>query len=306
MVLRLGPSMSGLKVHVGKASLVGHIERYAQKFDFLEVRAEPSLAAKRLRRLREGAPEHFTFSVVAPRELCLLDGSAPDRALVAAARSGSEALGARFVLLRTPATVTPSQRTKTRLTALVDAVRGAAKDVAWEPRGIWTPDESEAFADELGVVLVRDLAEQDPPASELVYTRLLALGRNQRIGSGALERVAERIASADEAFVIVEGDGAVGVARRLRELREELDDDEQDSSAVRLVRNAAFLGGAGAIGAELTDSEDATADDEGSGDDEDENDSDEGAGDEDFDDEDDELEDEEDDELEDEEDDEDE
>lgn len=259
--------MSGLKVHVGKASLVGHIERYAQKFDFLEVRAEPSLAAKRLRRLREGAPEHFAFSVVAPRELCLLDRSEPNRALVDAARSASEALSARFVLLRTPATVTPSQRTKTRLTALVDAVRGAAKDVAWEPRGIWTEDESEAFADELGIALVRDLAEQEPPAGEVVYTRLLALGRNTRIGSGALERVAERLAAAEEAFVIVEGEGAVGVARRLRELPDELDDDEQDSSAVRLVRNAAFLGG-GAIGAGLASSEDdeANGEDAASGD----------------------------------------
>jgi uncharacterized protein YecE (DUF72 family) len=290
--------MSGLKVHVGKASLVGHIERYAQKFDFVEVRAEPSLAAKRLRRLREGAPEHFAFSVVAPRELCLLDRSVPDRALVDSARSVSEALSARFVLLRTPATVAPSQRTKTRLAALVDAVRGAAKDVAWEPRGIWAADESEAFADELGVALVRDLAEQDPPASEVVYTRLLALGRNQRIGSGALERLAERIAAASEAFVIVEGDGAVGVARRLRELREELDDDEQDSSAVRLVRNAAFLGGAGAIGAELGDAEDETDDDAASdedaasGDDDDE--SSDGDEDEEFEDEDDDEDDEDD------------
>ena len=248
--------MSGLKVHVGKAALVGHIERYAQKFDFLEVRAEPSLAEKRLRRLREGAPEHFTFSVVAPRELCLLDRSAPDRALVDAARSASEALSARFLLLRTPATVAPSQRTKTRLAALVDAVRGAAKDVAWEPRGIWTEDESEAFAEELGVALVRDLAEQDPPGTAVVYTRLLALGRNTRLGSGALERVAERLEGAEEAFVIVEGEGAVGVARRLRELRDELDDDEQDSSAVRLVRNAAFLGAAGAAGAALDEGED--------------------------------------------------
>lgn len=284
--------MSGLKVHVGKAALVGHIERYAQKFDFLEVRAEPSLVAKRLRRLREGAPEHFAFSVVAPRELCVLERSAPDRALVDAARSASEALSARFVLLRTPATVTPSQRTKTRLAALVDALRGVAKDVAWEPRGIWAPEESEAFASELGVTLVRDLAEQDPPATSVVYTRLLALGRNTRLGSGALERVAERLEDAEEAFVIVEGDGAVGVARRLRELREELDDedDAQDSSAVRLVRNAAFLGGAGAIGAELSDEEDAAGasgddagdeDEDGLDDDEDDDEDDDGFEDED-------------------------
>lgn len=261
-MLSVGPSMSGLKVHVGKATLVGHIERYAQKFDFLEVRAEPSLVAKRLRRLREGAPEHFAFSVVAPRELCVLDRAAPERALVDSTRAASEGLSARFVLLRTPATVAPSQRTRTRLSALVDALRGSAQDVAWEPRGIWADEESEAFARELGVTLVRDLAEQDPPAGEVVYTRLLALGRNTRVGSGAAERVAERLEGAEEAFVIVEGEGAGGVARRLREARDELD-DEQDSSAVRVVRNAAFLGGAGAIGAELAADEEQSEDEDG-------------------------------------------
>jgi uncharacterized protein YecE (DUF72 family) len=261
--------MSGLKVHVGKAALVGHIERYAQKFDFLELRADPSLlAAKRLRRLREGVPEHFSFSVVAPRELALLDRATPDKAFLDAARAVAEALKARFLLLRTPATVAPSQRSRGRISTLVDALRGAAKDVAWEPRGIWTDDEAEAFAQELGVTLVRDLAEQDAPAGNVVYTRLLALGRNTRMGSGAVERVAERIADAEEAFVIVEGDGAVGVARRLREARDE-DDDDDDPSAVRLVRSAAFGGGVAAAGVthaddlvEAIDGEDAEAEGE--------------------------------------------
>jgi uncharacterized protein YecE (DUF72 family) len=240
--------MSGLKVHVGKAALVGHIERYAQKFDFLELRADPSLLApKRLRRLREGVPEHFSFSVVAPRELALLDRAAPDQAFLDAARGIAEALTARFLLLRTPPSVAPSQRTRGRMATLVEALRGAAKDVAWEPRGIWADDEAEAFAQELGVTLVRDLAERDAPAGNVVYTRLLALGRNTRMGSGAVERVADRIADAEEAYVIVEGDGAVGVARRLREVRDD-DDDDDDPSAVRLVRSAAFGGGIAAAG----------------------------------------------------------
>jgi hypothetical protein len=65
-----------------------------------------------------------------------------------------------------------------------------------------------------------------------VYTRLLGLGRNLRIGSGAIERLSERLEGAETGFVTVEGQGAVGVARALRgttgDDEEGLEDDELD------------------------------------------------------------------------------
>jgi uncharacterized protein YecE (DUF72 family) len=216
---------------VGQAALTGKLERYAKVFDFLEVRAAPALPSpSRLRRLRGDAPDGFQFSLVAPPKLVELAMSEPDAALVELTRAAAEALGARWITLRTPAAVAPSARARARLARLVEAMRGASGGVAWEPRGVWTDEDAEATAAELGVVLVRDLAEYEPPPGPIVYTRLLALGRNARIGAGIIERVAERIEGADEAFVIAEGRGAVGLAKQLRNIESSdvADDDDGD------------------------------------------------------------------------------
>jgi uncharacterized protein YecE (DUF72 family) len=217
------------RVHVGQASLTGKLERYAKVFDFLEVRASPAPPSpSRMRRLRGGAPEGFSFALVAPQKLTELAASDIDGALVEATRAAATALEARWLTLRTPFSVAPSARSRARLGRLVDALRGAATGVAWEPRGVWTDEDAEATASELGVVLVRDLAEHEPPSGPVVYTRLLALGRNARIGAGIIERVQERIEGAEEAFVIAEGRGAVGLAKQLRDVEtDELSDDEE-------------------------------------------------------------------------------
>ena len=94
---------------------------------------------------------------------------------------------------------------------------------------MWTDEDAEATASALGVVLVRDLAEHEPPAGPIVYTRLLALGRNARIGAGIIERVAERIEDAEEAFVIAEGRGAVGLAKQLRNVETDALADDEDA-----------------------------------------------------------------------------
>jgi uncharacterized protein YecE (DUF72 family) len=222
--------MKASRVHVGQAALTGQLERYAKVFDFLEVRASPAPPSLgRLRRLRGSAPEGFSFALVAPQKLTELAVSELDAGLVDATRAAASALEARWLTLRTPFSVAPSARARARLTRLVDALRGSATGVAWEPRGVWTDEDAEAMASELGVVLVRDLAEHEPPPGPVVYTRLLALGRNARIGAGIIERVSERIEGAEEAFVIAEGRGAVGLAKQLRNVEsDELGDADED------------------------------------------------------------------------------
>jgi uncharacterized protein YecE (DUF72 family) len=220
------------RVHVGQASLKGHLERYAKTFDLLEVRSDPALPSlKHLKRLSQQAPEGFSFSLVLPRKLSELSET-PDAGKLAEVRTAAAALGARFVLVRTPATFAPSARSRARFAALVKGLEGAGT-IAWEPRGIWTDEEIASVAAELGVLAVRDLAEQDPIPGPLVYTRLLALGRNTRIGSGAIERVSERLEEVEEAFIVVEGQGAVQLAKRLRggespEDSEDEDDEDED------------------------------------------------------------------------------
>jgi uncharacterized protein YecE (DUF72 family) len=222
------------RVHVGQAALKGHFERYAKTFDFLEVKSDPTPPSpKYLKRLSQQAPEGFAFSLVLPKKLAELSAT-PAPAALAEVRSAAGALGARFVLVRTPATFAPSARSRARLQALVEGLRGSSAALAWEPRGIWTDEEIADFAAELDVLAVRDLAEQDPAPGSLVYTRLLALGRNAKVGSGAIERVSERLEDREEAFVIVEGQGALAVARRLRpadavegEQASDFDDDDE-------------------------------------------------------------------------------
>lgn len=214
---------------MGQASLTGKLERYAKVFDFLEVRASPAPPSPgRMHRLRGSAPDGFSFALVAPQKLVELATSDLDSSLLEATRAAATALGARWLTLRTPFNVAPSARARARLSRLIDAVRDSAKGIAWEPRGVWTDEDAEATASELGIVLVRDLAEYEAPPGPIVYTRLLALGRNARIGAGIIERVGERIEHAEEAFVIAEGRGAVGLAKQLRHVETDaLADDEE-------------------------------------------------------------------------------
>ncbi|HWP08389.1 MAG TPA: DUF72 domain-containing protein, partial [Polyangiaceae bacterium] len=233
--------MPSLRLHFGLPRLKGRLPEYAKAFNLVEVPCEPAPpTAKHLGRLKREAPEGFEFALVAGKALAELGSSSPDAALVEATRQAAVALGARFIVLRTPASAGPSARTRAKLARMKELLDGAAGGIAWEPRGMWTDEEVVEVAGELGVTLVRDLAEQDPAPGPLVYTRLLALGRNARLGSGAIERVSERLAEAEEAYIVIEGDGGAGIAKRLRaslvELREddaageggEGDDDEPD------------------------------------------------------------------------------
>jgi hypothetical protein len=230
--------MPSLRLHFGLPRLNGRLPEYQKSFDFLEVPCEPAPPTpKHLARLRREAKAGFEFGLVAGKTLTELGTGSPDAALIEATRAASDALGARWLLLRTPASAGPSSRTRTKLARLVEALSGAAQGLAWEPRGMWTDEELVAVASDLGLTLVRDLAEQDAPPAEVVYTRLLALGRNTRLGSGAIERVTERLAEAEEAFIVIEADGARGVAKRLRASLGEAqadaafdddDDDEED------------------------------------------------------------------------------
>jgi uncharacterized protein YecE (DUF72 family) len=271
--------MPSARVHVGQASLLGGLPRYARVFDFLEVRSDPALPSKKaLYRMKQEAPEGFTFSLVLDKALSELSVEpTPER--VAKLREAAEILGARFILVRTPASVAPSTRTRARLTRLVEALRGAAKSIAWEPRGIWSEEEMLLLSNELELVVVRDLAENDPLPSDVVYTRLLALGRNSRVGSGAIERVSERIEDADEAFVIIEGQGAVNAAKRLKSagvLEEELegdddeesDEDDSDETGVSEAGDAADTA-AGSNEADAADADDDDAEDDEESDDDD-------------------------------------
>ncbi len=227
-------------LRVGQPALRGDVARYARVFDLLELRAEPGRVPRtaRLAEWRARVPEAFEFSVVLPRIACALDASQEAADALARALRAAEALRAGWLLLQTPASVTPGARNRKRLAAVVEPLL-ASRRVAWDPRGVWEDDDAAAFAQELGVVLVRDLGRSDPPDGPVVYTRLRGLGDGGAVRAGAVERAAEALADRDEAYVVIEGAGAVRAARLLRQVLgdaqaaagfddDELDDEDED------------------------------------------------------------------------------
>ena len=117
-----------------------------------------------------------------------------------------------------PATATPTARNKGRIAELCERLRRPETLLAWEPRGIWQADELEELAENLGVLLVRDLSRDEEAAlGSTVYTRLLALGDATHVRSGVAYDLAEKLAECEQAFVVMEGTGAKGAAKILRE-----------------------------------------------------------------------------------------
>jgi uncharacterized protein YecE (DUF72 family) len=205
------------RLWIGTDALRGSIERYAERFDLLELRAEPGRTPRRavLRSYAARAPRDFAFSVRLPRAAADLSENEPKQEPILHALEAADALAARFLVIQTPASATPGRRTRERLARLVERL-GRDRRVAWEPRGAWEEAQAEAFASELGVQLVRDLTRAPAPEGEVLYARLGVLGG--RLGADALERAGESISSSREAYVVISGAAAKRAARELREL----------------------------------------------------------------------------------------
>ncbi len=207
-------------LRVGQDSLHGAFSRYIGRFDLLEVSAQPGVLPRtgRLHEWREEAPEGFSFSVVLGDAVGRLQpGEELDTALEAATRAVA-ALQADWVLLQTGPAVTPSQRHRRWLEELARRLPRDPCRVAWEPRGLWEPEDEERIGVELDMVVVRDLRRRELPPGPVAYTRLLALGTGARVSSEAVDVLAERATGLEALYVVVEGQGAWQGAQRLRQL----------------------------------------------------------------------------------------
>jgi uncharacterized protein YecE (DUF72 family) len=206
------------RVFVGLPSLRGDIGRYSERFDLLEVLGEPGKHPRRpgLRAWRKSVPDAFVFSVVLPATVAALDDTPAVAASMAHARDVADVLRASWWVLKTAPNVTPGPRTLRALEGFLRRVGDDGRRIAWEPRGLWNDDDTAKAAQSLGLHLVRDLAREDRiDDGPVVYTRLRALGSGARVGTGAAERVAERIEGALQAYVVVEGTGASRVRQVL-------------------------------------------------------------------------------------------
>jgi len=204
--------------HVGLASLEGDIERYAEKYDLLELRPGDTAVPKpaTLRAWRRKVPPSFVFSVVFPRSVCELKASAALDGALEQSLAVAREVEARCLVIATPPSITPTDLNRKRLSALVDRIPHDAVTLAWEPRGIWETDEAAELARKLDIVLVVDPAREPAPAGAIGYFRLRGLGESTRLSPAVIDKVATDLASRREAYVIIELSGPMAIAEALR------------------------------------------------------------------------------------------
>jgi uncharacterized protein YecE (DUF72 family) len=204
--------------HVGLPALQGDLEKYAERYDLLEIRPgeTPGPRPATLRAWRKKVPPSFVFSVVLPKIVGELRPTAAlDEALehsLAVARD----VEARCIVIATPPSITPTDLHRKRLAALVARIPHDAVSLVWEPRGIWEAEEAAELAKKLDVVLAVDPAREPAPKGPIAYFRLRGLGESTRLSAGAIEKVTDQLRGRREAYVIIETSGPSAVAEALK------------------------------------------------------------------------------------------
>jgi uncharacterized protein YecE (DUF72 family) len=194
------------------------IARYGKHLDLLEVKLDNGAPRRRtIETMKSESPPHLVFAVVLPKTVAALENDATE-ADVASTVETARALGARWIVVRTPPTARPGARTRARLTKLVDLLKVSEVAIAWEPSGLLAEAEAEVLAESLGVTLARDPARDDMPDGPVAYGRISSLGAGGRIRGSAIERAADRLSVFEEAYVVIEGDNALRAAKDLRNL----------------------------------------------------------------------------------------
>lgn len=201
-----------MQLFVGVHSDRGSIKKFA--FDLLEMPVTGSLPKPRtLREMRESRP-HLKFSLRLHPDVAQ-EGSA--HADIERCSLAAEALGADVVVIPTGPRFTPTERHRGMLREVAEKLRADGRHIAWEPRGVWTPEEAEGIASDRDILLVRDLTREAAPAGPVVYTRLLPFGFGARMSQNSLEQLATNIEGAETVFVVAQSEGAKRTRGSLRE-----------------------------------------------------------------------------------------
>ncbi len=192
---------------------------YAKRFDLVEVRPDPAAPIRPsiLKKWRESVPAPFVFSVVLPPIIAELRA---DRAATQALDYSLEVarvLQSPVILISTPASVTPTIANRKKLHDLVGRIPNDVVRIAWEPAGLWELEDARTVASFNKIVLVGDAAREPLMSGPVAYTRLRGLGESRRLNAQRLDAVVNSLRGRREAYVVVETEGAVQVARGLRE-----------------------------------------------------------------------------------------
>ena len=212
------------RLHVGTKDLRGKLEAYAKRFDLLEVRGEAASDLKRapspatLKKWRKAVPPSFEFAVTAGPNLAKVKASEALEAELEAMLAAAKTLESRLFILPTHADVTPSKLWRDRFAKLLERIPRDASAVVWEPSGLWEHEDAAVQAKEWGVVLGCDPTREIVPPGPVAFGRLRKLGQTRAYSVAALTKVAQAIGSRNDAYVIIETDGALKEAKSLRTL----------------------------------------------------------------------------------------
>lgn len=232
------------RLFIGCAGFVGPRERYWQQLSLVELTEtfHGFPKAKALRQVRQQAgpdkaivvtasqvvthpPEDPAFRVERTGRPAGPCGLLRDTEAVwdawASTVQGAEAVDAQGVLLRTPPLFTPTAAHRRALALFVERVRGELGErlLAWEPTGLWEPDDAAALAAELGLVRAVNPLRDPPTSGPTAYFRLRGLtGVRRGYTEDDLEEVLDKAAPFAEAFIVFDHQDRLIDARRLARL----------------------------------------------------------------------------------------
>lgn len=206
------------RVYIGTRVMQGAIERYAKKFNLLELRVDPQkpVSSRTLNRWRKSVPPTFAFSVVLPSIVADLRSSKQaDEALDLSLQTAA-LLQSPVVLIANPTSVTPTASNRAKLERLVRRLPHDVTKIAWEPAGLWEPETSRRIAANLGLLLVGDASKESVAPGSVAYTRIRGLGDYRRLSVARIDKMVERLRGYRELFVVVETDGPAAIASAIR------------------------------------------------------------------------------------------
>lgn len=119
-----------------------------------------------------------------------------------AVRPCYEALGAKRIVIRTPASLTPGAVGRKRLQTFVEQRRADGYDLVWEPEGLWSPPEVVSLAASLQITAMgpafvagRPNTDDDPEVlyHRAAWLRVDAMGRRPRLSADQLDAIADHL-----------------------------------------------------------------------------------------------------------------
>jgi uncharacterized protein YecE (DUF72 family) len=188
---------------VGCAGFPVPATRYFKEFLFVEVQethvALPGTGT--IRRWKREAPEGFSFSLLAPREIGqegFRDGKVVESALKSLIEVSKE-LDARTAIFVAPPEFTNARGNKAAVKDFLQSVKRKFARVVWEPPPSWDADEASELAAEVGAIAARDPLIHGISKDPIAYYRLAGpAGHKSRYEDPAIERLAELCSSAPQ------------------------------------------------------------------------------------------------------------